>query len=76
MFIALFILCAVANSLGIIPQSIKLFFSEISKWCLLIAIAAVGAKTKLKNLQFIGLTPAFLIVVTSLFLMIFILVFI
>ena len=75
MFIVLFILCAVANSLGIIPQSIKLFFSEISKWCLLIAIAAVGAKTKLKNLKFIGLTPAFLIIATSLFLMLFILVF-
>ena len=74
MFIVLFILCAVANSLGIIPQSIKLFFSEISKWCLLIAISAVGAKTKLKNLKFIGLTPAFLIIATSLFLMIFILV--
>ena len=75
MFIVLFILCAVTNSLGIIPQSIKLFFSEISKWCLLIAIASVGAKTKLKNLKFIGLTPAFLIIITSLFLMMFILVF-
>jgi len=74
-FIVLFILCAVTNSLGIIPQSIKLFFSEISKWCLLIAIASVGAKTKLKNLKFIGLTPAFLIIITSLFLMMFILVF-
>ena len=74
MFVILFIICAIINSFGIIPENIKLFFNELSKWCLLIAIAAVGAKTKLKNLKLIGITPAFLIIITSLFLMIFILV--
>ena len=73
LFVILFILCAATNSFGIIPESIKLFFDELSKWCLLVAIASVGAKTKLKNLRLIGLTPAFLIIVTSLFLMVFIL---
>lgn len=76
MFVVLFISCATANSLGAIPEGMKNFFSELSKWCLLIAIASVGAKTKLKNLQLIGLTPAFLIIVTSIFLMVFVLVFI
>ena len=76
MFVLLFIACAITNSFGIIPQDIKIFFNETSKWCLLIAIASVGAKTKLKSLKLIGLTPAFLIIVTSLFLMVFILLFI
>ena len=71
-FVILFIICAALNFFGYIPNSIRLFFSEISRWCLLIAIAAVGAKTRLQSLKTIGLTPAFLIIATSLFLMIFI----
>ena len=75
-FVILFIICAALNSFGYIPNSIRLFFSEVSKWCLLVAIAAVGAKTRLQSLRTIGLTPAFLIIATSLFLMTFIILFI
>lgn len=74
-FVLLFIICALINSFGLIPYSIKIFFSEVSKWCLLIAISAVGAKTRLQSLQLIGLTPAFLIIATSLFLVAFIILF-
>ena len=73
-FIILFILCLILNSLGAIPNSISYFLSDLSKLCLLIAVAAVGAKTKLQNLKVIGLTPAFLIVVNSLFLLIFVII--
>lgn len=75
-FVVLFILFGLVNILGLIPNSANLFFIEASKWCLLIALAAVGAKTKLQSLKNIGLTPAFLIIITSLFLMIFIILFI
>jgi uncharacterized integral membrane protein (TIGR00698 family) len=73
-FITLFIFCVILNSLGIIPNNIIIFFSELSKFCLLAAIAAVGTKTNLQNLKVIGFTPAFLIIANSLFLLIFILV--
>ena len=73
MFVILFISFAIINSLGLIPESIKLFLTNFSKWCLLIAIAAVGAKTRLQSLKIIGLTPTFLIILISLFLMIYVL---
>ena len=75
-FVIFFVICATLNSFGFIPDSIRFFFSEVSRWCLLIAIAAVGTKTRLQSLKIIGLTPAFLIIATSLFLMVFILLFI
>lgn len=73
-FIIFFILVAAINSLGLIPDSINFFLSQLSNWCLLIAIAAVGTKTRLQNLQIIGFMPAFLLLITTLFLMIFIVV--
>lgn len=75
-FVLLFLFCAAINSLGLIPNSTRLFLSELSKWCLLIAISAVGAKTRLQSLKIIGVTPAFLIIATSTFLLVFILLFI
>ena len=75
-FILLFALVAVLSSTGIIPDFIKIFFSVISEWCLLIAIAAIGVKTNFLSLRLIGIIPAFLILITSLFLLVFILLFI
>ena len=75
-FVILFILCTLINSFGLIPEKVNLFFGEISKWLLLIAISAVGAKTRLQNLKIIGLTPAFLLIITSVFLMTYVLIFI
>ena len=72
-FVVLFIICGILNSFNLIPEMIRSFCSEVSRWCLLIAIAAVGAKTRLQSLKIIGLAPAFLIIATSLFLMTFIL---
>lgn len=68
-FIIIFIFGVIINSLNLIPDSLQFISGELSKWCLLLAIAAVGAKTKLKSLKIIGLTPAFLIIATSLFLL-------
>ena len=76
MFVILFIFFAFLNSINLVPELIKEFASRFSKWSLLIAIAAVGAKTRLQSLVNIGLTPSFLVLVTSLFLMVFILIFI
>ena len=72
-FVLLFIICGTLNSFNLIPDLIRLFCSELSRWCLLVAIAAVGAKTRLQSLKIIGLTPAFLIIATSLFLVTFML---
>jgi uncharacterized integral membrane protein (TIGR00698 family) len=73
-FIIFFILVALINSFGLIPESIRSFLNQLSNWCLLIAIAAVGTKTRLQNLQVIGFMPAFLMILTTLFLMLFIII--
>ena len=75
-FIIFFILFALINSIGFIPNFINSFFSQLSNWCLLIAISAVGTKTRLQNLKIIGFMPAFLMLLTTLFLMSFIIIFI
>jgi uncharacterized integral membrane protein (TIGR00698 family) len=74
MFIVLFVICALANSFNLIPDYLKFYLAGLSKWCLLIAIAAVGTQTRLQNLKIIGLIPAFLLITTSLFIMIVILI--
>ena len=75
-FIVFFIIFALVNSFGFISENIQLYLSGISKWCLLVAIAAVGVKTKLQKLKIIGIIPTFLIIITSIFLMFYVLIFI
>ena len=63
------------NSFNLIPNDIKFLSNEFSSWFLLIAIAAVGTKTRLQNLKIIGFLPIFSMVLITIFLMIFIISF-
>jgi len=74
-FIIIFICVVVINSFNLIPNDIKFLSNEFSSWFLLIAIAAVGTKTRLQNLKIIGFLPIFSMVLITIFLMIFIISF-
>jgi len=74
-FIIIFICVVVINSFNLIPNNIKFLSNEFSSWFLLIAIAAVGTKTRLQNLKIIGFLPIFSMVLITIFLMIFIISF-
>ena len=74
-FIIIFICIVVINSFNLIPNNIKFLLNEFSSWFLLIAIAAVGAKTRLQNLKIIGFLPIFSMVLITIFLMFFIISF-
>ena len=74
-FIIFFILLTTINSFGLIPYSIQYYCNLLSSWFLLIAISAVGTKTQLQNLKIIGFLPALSMVLVTLFLMIFIILF-
>ena len=74
-FIIMFICVVVINSFNLIPNNIKFLSNEFSSWFLLIAIAAVGTKTRLQNLKIIGFLPIFSMVLITIFLMIFIISF-
>lgn len=61
-------LAAIAN-MGIVPQYLVDVFTSISRWCLVIAIAALGIKTSLA--KFVHIKPSYgiILVVETLFLL-------
>ena len=74
-FIIFFIIMVIINSLNFIPFYLQFYLNEISSWFLLIAISAVGTKTRLQSLRIIGFIPILSMITVTLFLLMFILVF-
>lgn len=66
-FVIAFCLLVAANSFGLVPESVREFLSELSRWCLVAAIAALGVKTSLKALMTVGAVPVSLMVGETLF---------
>ena len=64
-FLAAFIVLAAVNSLGLVPDFVSAAGGTISRWCLVIAIAAVGAKTALRDFAKVGWTPVALMLVET-----------
>lgn len=73
LFVIGFMVLAVLNGLGLIPDVVEAFFADTSRWALLAGIAAVGMKTSLKSLLGVGYGSIGLIVAETLFLATFIL---
>ena len=56
------------NSVVALPAGVTTVGNELSRWCLVTAIAAIGMKTSLKSLVDMGLKPVLLLVLETLFL--------
>jgi len=67
-FIIAFVLLVALNSTGATPEPVRLAVIEISRWCLVTAIAALGMKTSLKMLMEVGWQPVTLMVAETAFL--------
>jgi len=67
-FVIGFIVLATLNSLGLIPTNIAGWVSQASSWMLLVAIAAVGMRTNLKQVLSVGGPAIALIIIETLFL--------
>ena len=67
-FVLGFLVLAAVNSLGLIPTVLADAAGDLSRWCLLIAIAAVGVKTSLKKMLSVGGTAIALLVAETVFL--------
>ncbi|SEN54161.1 conserved hypothetical integral membrane protein [Paracoccus alcaliphilus] len=67
-FIIGFLMLATLNSLGVIPGFLARLAEELSRWALLVAIAAVGIKTSLVRMMEVGGTAVGLIVTETVFL--------
>lgn len=66
-FVVAFLLLATLNSLGWIPAALAQWCSDVSRWALLVAIAAVGMKTSLRRILEVGGQAIALIVFETLF---------
>ncbi|MCB1680666.1 MAG: YeiH family putative sulfate export transporter [Alphaproteobacteria bacterium] len=61
-FLIGFLVLAGLNSLGLLPEGIPSGLEILSKWMLVMAIAAVGLKTSMKDVVSLGYGPALLVV--------------
>ena len=64
-FLVAFVVLAVVNSLGLLPAMAIGAATDISRWCLVVAIAALGIKTSFKQLAELGLPPVALLVINT-----------
>ncbi|WP_417679420.1 YeiH family protein [Roseibium sp.] len=72
LFVVGFLVLAALNSFGLIPQFLSDWVGSLSRWALLVAVAAVGIKTSLGRMVEVGASAIGLVVVETIFLGIFI----
>lgn len=72
-FLVAFVLLVIINSLGVIPPVVTEGFTDLSRWCLVTAIAALGVKTSFKKLVVVGWRPVVLMAAETLFLLLLVL---
>jgi uncharacterized integral membrane protein (TIGR00698 family) len=64
-FAVAFALLVGVNSIGWVPQPVSALSGELSRWCLVTAIAAIGMSTSLKQLAVVGMRPVVLMVLQT-----------
>jgi uncharacterized integral membrane protein (TIGR00698 family) len=68
-FVFVFAGLAILNSIGLIPVAVAGYLSELSRWLLIVAIAALGVKTALKEMFALGAGHISVVASITLFLM-------
>ncbi|UTV26604.1 YeiH family protein [Photobacterium atrarenae] len=66
-FLMVFVALVIVNSLGWLPSEVITLSSDLSKWCLVISIAALGVKTSFEKLAELGWQPIALLLGNALF---------
>jgi len=73
-FVVGFCGCVTLNSFGVVPPIVLDGLGELSRWCLVAAIAGLGIKTSLKALFTIGYQPLVMILSETIFIALWVLV--
>jgi uncharacterized integral membrane protein (TIGR00698 family) len=68
LFLVVFVVLVIVNSLGWVPAQAQDVLTPVSSWCLLTAVAALGVKTSLKALADVGPAPITVMVMQTVFL--------
>jgi uncharacterized membrane protein YadS len=63
-----FLLLAGINSLGWVGSTMQTVTNDVSRWCLILAMSAIGMKTELKQIVAVGLKPVVLMLGEAVFL--------
>lgn len=74
LFLVVFVLLMLANSIFAIPAFIAETATALSRFALVAAIAAIGMKSNLAKLTSVGLKPIFLMLIETLWIAVFILI--
>ena len=67
-FAVAFTVLVAINSTGWLPIGVAKAGSELSRWCLVAAIAGIGMKTQFKELAAVGIKPVVLMLIETVFL--------
>ncbi|WP_223431492.1 YeiH family protein [Pseudomonas sp. GL-B-26] len=68
-----FLILACINSTGWVVPVVQGSVNELSRWCLVVSISALGMKTQLKELAAVGIKPILLMVGETVFLVVLVL---
>ncbi|WP_374666120.1 YeiH family protein [Acinetobacter sp.] len=68
-----FLILACINSTGWIPSMVQGGVNDLSRWCLIISISALGMKTQFKELATVGIKPVLFMIGESVFLVLLVL---
>lgn len=67
-FLVGFAVLVAINSLGLIPKPVTDAASSLSRWCLVVAISALGVKTSFQQLAAVGWRPVLMLAANTVFL--------
>ena len=67
-FAVAFVVLAGVGSMGWIPPALQSLGNDLSRWCLIVAIGALGMKTHLKEIVTVGFRPVLLMLGETVFL--------
>ncbi|VVP69777.1 hypothetical protein PS918_01001 [Pseudomonas fluorescens] len=68
-----FLVLACINSTGWVVPAVQGAVNDLSRWCLVVSISALGMKTRLKELASVGIKPILLMVGETVFLVVLVL---
>ncbi|AKX47489.1 hypothetical protein AKN93_01930 [Thiopseudomonas alkaliphila] len=72
-FLVAFVVIVLINSMGWIPLGVAEAATDLSRWCLVTAIAGLGIKTSFQKLAVVGWKPVILMVAETILLLLFVL---
>jgi uncharacterized membrane protein YadS len=64
-FAVAFLVLVLVNSTGVLPMMVTGWGNDASRWCLVMAIAAIGMKTQIRDIVSVGWRPVALMLLET-----------